>query len=372
MKRAARSLGLLISLFSAIALISSCASGPAEPPAQPAAAPEPAPATEPVSGEPAADAADLDALLAEAKGLKKKAFDLKLYEELGDGYRAADALLAKGQEAYDAKERAAAREKLGAAAEAFRALLERGLTELASIGKREAEDMRTQAILAEAESLAADRLEAGDEAFVGAESLAMDGAAEESIAAYGESRLFYELAYRRASAAALVEEIERRDYSRWDTGNYALALGKMEVEEALWDSEDLSERADALDALEEAFLRLNLVMQIGRESIASSARENAEASKQRSDDIKAHVAAPSEYEEALSALGNADTLFKLKEYEESAEAYGLSMSAFDRAFEIAAEKRSRAAEAMRQAEEAAAESERKADGADPVVNAIEL
>ncbi len=200
----------------------------------------------------------------------------------------------------------------------------------------------------------------------------MDGAAEESIAAYGESRLFYELAFRRASAAALVEEIEARDYSRWDPGNYSLALGKLEAEEALWNAELLEDRADALDALEEAFLRLNLVMQIGRESIASSARENAEASKSRSDDIKAYVSARIEYEDALSALGNAERLFKMKEYEESAEAYGQSMSAFDRAFEIAAEKRSRAAEAMRRAEEAAAESERKADGADPVVNAIEL
>ncbi len=365
MNRASRTAGLLMPLAAAIVLAASCASGPPEP----AAAPAPEPAALPAQAAPGEPDAGLDALLADAKALKKKAFDLKLYEELGDDYRAADALLAKGQEAYDAGDGAAARDRLEAAAAAFRSLIGKGLSELTSIRKREAEDMRTRAIEAEAEGRAADRLEAGDEAFVGAESLAMDGEAEGSIAAYEGARLFYEIAYRRSTASALADEIEAKDYSRWDSGNYALAMEKLEAEEALWSSEDAVRRAEALDALEEAILRLNLVIQIGRESIASAARENAEASKYRSDDIKAGVAAREEYESALSAMGDADSLFKLKEYEAAAEAYALSMSAFDRAFEIAAEKRTRASEAMRRAEEAAADSGRKADEADPIVNA---
>jgi len=356
----------LIALLAALTLFASCASKPAAPGAEP----EPGPAAgqaEPTQA-PAVSQADLDALLAQAKELKKKAFDLKLYEVLADDYKAADAQLAKGKQAYDDKNAAAAKEGLDASVVAFTSLIERGLVELVAIGKREAEDMKSLAIRADAESRTPERLEAGDASFVAAEKLAGDKKPEEAIPAYEKARLCYELAYKRSAAGALKDEIEEKDFAKWDSGNYQIAEGKFTAEEGLWASGADADRAAGADALDEAILRFNLVLQKGKETVALNSKESAESSKSRSDEIKAEVSAKDEYEAAIAAFRDADSKLTNKEFEEAAAGYDEALAAFDQAYDIAAEKRARAEEAIRQAGEATAESERKADEADPIIN----
>jgi hypothetical protein len=367
MIRVKKYIKLLIALLAMTTLIASCASKPKAPAAEPS--PEPsAPAQVEPSKAPAVSQADLDSLLAEAKELKKKAFDLKLYEVLADDYKAADAQLAKGKQAYDDKNSAAAKEGLDASVASFKSLIERGLVELVAIGKRDAEDMRSLSLKADAEARSPERLEAGDSAFADAERLAGAKKPEEAISSYEAARLCYELAYKRSAAGALKDEIEEKDFAKWDSGNYQTASNKYEAEEGLWASGKAEDRAQGADALDEAILRFNLVIQKGKETVAVNSKDGAESSKARSDDIKAYVSAKDDYEAAEAALRDADSRFTQKEYEDAASGYDEALAAYEKAYEIAAEKRAKAEEAMRTAGEATAESERKAVEADPVVN----
>lgn len=367
-----RRAGLLFVTAAVLILAFSCASKPPAPSTD--KVPEAVETdTESVNVEKPADSSapmqsELDSLLERAKELKKHAFDLRLYEILADEYKAADNAFAKGREEYESKNIDAAKTDLAFSITAFESLIERGLVELVSINKEEAEKQRIVAVGAGAEQKATERLFAGDETYVEAESLATKKQSEEAVARYEQARLYYELAYKRSIALSLMDSIKEKEYDRWDSGNYQLGEKKFYLEETLWSSDDESKRSDGLDALDEAVLRFNLVIQKGRESVALAAKTNAEVSKTRAEEIKADAAAREEYAEAAELLREAESLFQYKEYEEALAVYERAMSAFDRAYEIAAEKRSRAAQALRAAQEAVEKSREKADSADPIVN----
>jgi hypothetical protein len=369
MNRVKKPITLLIASFTILIVAASCATKPKEPAPEPA--PEPAaPAqiqVEPPKA-PEISQADLDALLADAKALKKKAFDLKLYEVLADDYKAADARLAAGKQAYDDEKAEEAKEGLEAAKADFASLIERGLVELVAIGKRDAEDMKSLALRADAGERTPDRIEAGDGGYAEAEGLVGEGKSEAALPAYETARLYYELAYKRAIAGSLKDEIEEKDFAKWDSGNFQTASNKYEAEEGLWASGSEDDRAQGVDALDEAILRFNLVIQKGKETVAVNTKGDAESSKARSDDIKAYVSAKDEYESAEAAMRDADSQFTRKEYEGAATGYEDALGAYERAYDLAAEKRAKAEEAMRTAGEAAEESQRKAEEADPIVN----
>jgi len=369
MNRVKKPLTFLLVLFTVLIVIASCATKPKAPAPEPV--PEPAPPA-PTQVEPPKapeiSQADLDTLLAEAKELKKKAFDLKLYEVLADDYKAADAQLAKGKQAYDDKKAEEAKEGLETAKAAFASLIERGLVELVAIGKRDAEDMKSLALRADAGERTPERMDEGDGSYAQAEGLVGDGKPEEALPAYETARLYYELAYKRSIAGSLKDEIEERDFAKWDSGNFQTAVNKYDAEEGLWASGSEEDRAQGTDALDEAILRFNLVIQKGKETVAGNTKGDAESSKARSDDIKAYVSAQEEYEAAEAAMRDADSQFTRKEYDDATTGYEDALSAYERAYDIAAEKRAKAEEAMRSAGEATAESQRKAEEADPIVN----
>jgi len=364
--------GLLFLTTAVLILAFSCASKPPAPGPEPSSQTVEPPAASSSSGNQVDSSqvsqSELDTLLERAKELKKQAFDLRLYEILADDYKAADAMLAKGKEYYDAGNAESAKTELTSAIDAFGSLIKRGLSELVSINKEEAEKQRAAAVGAGAEQKAAERLFAGDETYVEAESFSIKKQSEEAVARYERARLYYELAYKRSIALSLMDSIKEKEYERWDSGNYQLGEKKYHLEETLWSSEDESRRSEGLDALDEAVLRFNLVIQKGRESVALAAKTNAEASKNRSEEIKADIAAREEYAEAAELLRKAESLYQYKDYEEALATYERAMSSFDRAYEIVAEKRSRAAQALRAAQEAVEKSREKADSADPIVN----
>jgi hypothetical protein len=369
MNRVKKPVTLLIASFTVLVMVASCASKPKAPAPEPVPEPAvPAPTQVEPPKAPEISQADLDTLLAEAKALKKRAFDLKLYEVLADDYKAADVRLAAGKQAYDDKKAEAAKEGLESAKAAFASLIERGLVELVASGKRDAEDMKSLALRAEAGERTPDRIESGDSGYAEAEGLVGAGKPEEALPAYETARLYYELAYKRAIAGSLKDEIEERDFAKWDTGNFQTAANKYEAEEGLWASGSEEDRAQGVDALDEAILRFNLVIQKGKETVAVNTKGDAESSKARSDDIKAYVSAEDEYESAENAMRDADSQFTRKEYEGAAAGYEDALDAYERAYEIAAEKRAKAEEAMRTAGEATVESQRKAEEADPIVN----
>jgi hypothetical protein len=357
-------------LFVATAILASCASKPKTP--EPEKAPEQPTTTQPAAVEPAKSAVsqeDLDKLLAEAKELKKKAFDLKLFEVLPDDYKAADALLAGGQKAYDDKKADEAKKGLESAISAYKDLIAKGVIEIAQQRRKEAEELKALAVKAEADSSQAERFGAGEEAFKAADALLEASKAEESIPGFVSAKLYYELAWKRAQAAGLRQGIEDKGYAQWDSGNFQLAEEKYQAEDGFWSSGKEADRASGVDALDEAILRFNLVVQKGKEYEVAAVKQKTDEEKQRSEAIKADVAAKDEYESALKLYQDGDSQLAAKEYDAASDAYGRSGSGFSDAYKIAAEKRAKAEAAMKAASEATAESKRKAEEADPLLKA---
>jgi hypothetical protein len=369
MNRVKKPLGTIALLIAIIAVMASCASKPKAPekPAEPA---EPA-SVQPAAVEPAKPAAsqeDLDKLLAEAKALKKQAFDLKLFEVLPDDYKAADGLLAEGQKAYDDKKMDEAKKGLESAVAAYKDLIARGVVEIANAKKKEAEDMKAVAEKAGADSSQAERFGAGDESFKAADELLGASKAEESIPGFEKSRQCYELAWKRSVAAELRQAIEDKGYAQWDSGNFQIADNKFQAEEGLWASGTEADRDAGVEALNEAILRYNLVVQKGKEYEVASIKKNADAERQRAEEIKADVAAKAEFEAAMGAYNDGNEQLNGRFYDDAASAFERSGTGFSEAYQLAAEKRAKAEAAMKAAAEAAAESKRKAAEAEPLVN----
>jgi hypothetical protein len=311
--------------------------------------------------------ADLDKLLAEAKELKKKSFYLKLFEVLPDDYKAADALLASGQKAYDDKDAPAAKEALESAIVAYKDLIAKGVVDIADAKRKEAEDMKAVAIKAGADSSQTERFGSGDKAFDDAVALVDGEKTEEAIPGFETARLYYELSWKRAIASELKEAIEDKDFAKWDSGNYQLADTKYQSEDGFWASGKEEDRATGRDALDEAILRFNLVIQKGREMAVGTVKEKTDESKERSEEIKANVAVKDQYESALEAYNEGSEKLANKEYEAAYDSYDRAGAIFEEAYAAAAEKRAKAEEAINAAKEATSESQRKAEEADPLL-----
>jgi hypothetical protein len=369
MIRVKKPLKTLLLLVSIIVLAASCATKPKTPPVEPTAptveAPVTPPPTEPTA--PAVSQDELDQLLAKAQELKKKAFDLKLFEVLSDDYKSAEALYAKGLKSYDDKDAPAAKEGLGAAIAAYEDLIARGVVAIAAARQKDAEDMKATALKVQADSTQEARFAAGDEAFQAGEALVQDSKAEAAIPVFEDARLYYELAWKRAVATELRQGIDDKDFAKWDSGNFQLADNKYSAEEGFWASGDPATRAGGVDALDEAILRFNLVVQKGREMSVSTAKGKTDEARQRSMDIKANVAVKDQFDAAQELYAQGSSELAAKEYESAADSFDRSASGFEEAYQAAAEKRAAAQEAMNAADEATAESQRKAEEADPLL-----
>jgi hypothetical protein len=364
-KKPIKTIALLVAI---VAILASCASKPKPPVTEPVpAAPQPAQVEPAPAAAPAVSQDDLDKLLDQAKMLKKKAFDLKLFEVLPDDYKAADALLAQGQKAYDDKAAEDAKKGLDSAIAAYTDLIAKGVVDIAQAKRKDAENIKATAVKVGADSSQTERFGAGDEAYKAASAL-LDGAqAEQSIPGFETSRVYYELAWKRAVATELKQSIADKGYAQWDSGNFQVADNKYQAEEGFWASGNEADRASGVDALDEAILRYNLVVQKGRETAVSTVKEKTDAEKQRSEDIKANVAVKDQYDAAMGLYNDGAGKLAAKDYEGAADAYSGAGSAFQAAYESAAQKRAAAEAAIKSAGEATAESQRKAEEAEPLL-----
>jgi len=366
---------LLLVLPITIALIlGSCASKPPEPEPEPLPVAEPQappePVAEPVQEAPAVSQAELDSLLEQAKELKKKSFDLKLFELLPEDYKAAEGSYALAFEAYNAatkdpKEGPAAKAKLEACIAAYEDLLARGIVQLAEAKRGQADAMKAASLKVGADAKAVERFDEADMAYVLGQARMNNGDSEGAIEAFERARLYYELAYKRSVASDLRDEISVQDYEAWDSGNYQLAENKYAAEEGLWASG--RDREAGVDMLDEAILRFNLVIQKGRQSVASGVKVKTDDSKQRAEEIKANVAVKDEYNAALELYKEGTERLSVGDYEEATAILGEANYGFEAAYESAADKRATALAAMAAAEAAAADSARKAEEADKIV-----
>ncbi len=373
-KNIARFAAALIALLVAF---SSCASKPKPPAPEPTPAPAPVtptPAPSPAPAAPSVSQDELDKLLATAQELKQKAFDLKLFEVVPDDYKTAEAGYADAKAAYDARDSAkpdtfaAAKDKLDATIASYNDLIAKGVVDLATAKRQEAETMKATAVKAGADQAVPERFGPAEDAFSQAAALVDQGKHEDAIAAFEKARLYYELAYKRAVAGDLKKQIDDKDFAQWDSGNYQLADNKYQSEEGLWSSGDEQNRIAGLDALDEAVLRFNLVMQKGQETAVLQVKDKTDESRKRSDDIKAKVSAKDAYDAAVADYNAAVSDLATKDYEAAATGFDKASQGFDAAYATASEKRAAAEAAMKAADEATSESQRKAEEADSIVN----
>jgi hypothetical protein len=371
-----RSKKQLIAFASIALLLASCATKPKTPAQPEPQAVEPAPVAAPAA--PAVSQEELDKLLADATAERKKAFDLKLFEVLPDDYKAADAVFVEGKTAYDAKDGPKAKEKLTLSISLFKDLNAKGLVALQAQKKKNAEDMKAMALKAGADSAAADRWASAEKALAAAEDAAGKGDHEAAIGAYERARALYELAYKRSTATGLRSRIEDNGYSTWDAGNYALAEKKYAEEEQLYASlgdaaSDPAQGSDALakagDAMDEAILRYNLVIDKGRQGIAVAKKQKSDDAKAQSDSIKASVAVKDDYAAALAVYDDGISALAKQDYETASSKFEEAAADFEKVYAAAADKRAKAEAAMKAAEDASAESLKKAQDADTTVGA---
>ena len=311
---------ILLPIVIAALILASCASKPQPkptPPTQPIEqpAPTPAPPPEPTPPKPEVNQAELDALLSQVQAAKKRAFDLKLFEILPDDYKSADAAYAESKASYDAKEGFPTKDKLGKALALYNDLNSRGIVELTSIRRKEALDLKAPALKAEADKVAAERFAAAEKAFATASAAADSKDFEAAIASFDRAKILYELAYKKSLATGLKNRIEGSGFSTWDSGNYQLASTKYldedksfasfgGVEAAASPSNDSKPLISGLDNLDEAILRFNLVVLKGRQGAVIVSKDKTDDSRQKSEDIKANVAAKEEYGVAPGGLSS--------------------------------------------------------------------
>jgi hypothetical protein len=369
-------------LFAAAILAASCATKPA------AKAPAPAqqeakPAAAVPTPTPGIAQADLDALLSRVQGMKKEAFDLKLYEVLPDDYKTADAAYADGKAAYDAKDAVAAKAKLESAASLFQDLTSRGVVELAAARRKDADSMKAAALKIGADSLVADRFGSGETAYAAGVDALGKADHKAAIAAFDRARILYELTYKRGMASGLKDRVDTDKFAVWDAGNAQLADSKLAEEADLFSAAggasaaasldtDSKNLLSGIDALDEAVLRYNLVIQKGRQGIAVGKKQGADEIKEKAENIKANVAVKDLYETALGLYEAGVAAFASGDYETATEKFTEAAPAFDKAYATAAEKRAKAEEAMAAASAASEQSLKKAQDADVSVGPVAL
>ena len=150
-------------------------------------------------------------------------------------------------------------------------------------------------------------------------------------------------------------------------GNFQLAENKYQAEDGFWASGKPEDRAPGVDALDEAILRYNLVVQKGKETTVSEVKAKADESKQRSEEIKANVAVKDMYDSAQQLYNDGTSKLAAKDYEAAADDFTNAGTGFDQAYQAAVVKKTAADEAMKAAADATAESQRKAEEAQPLL-----
>ena len=342
----------IIPILTVFLLVWSCATAPkpAEKPAD----------TTPTDAQVGAKSTELPptALLERAKELKKKAFDLTLFEIMPDEYKAADGFLTEGVTTYE-KDNGASKASLEKSVAAFTDLIERGTVLLSAKRREQADAMKEAALKAGAGDSFPAMTEAGDALY--AEAAAKEEAKDHEAAAAGfvAARIKYETAMKKAQGSVLRDRIETLDFAQYDQGNFDLANGKYaEIDEYFE-----TDAQKSLDAADESLLRFNLVLRKGFEFAAGTNRQKTEAEKEKADGIKSSVAVKDEYAQALAVYEEGIQKQDSQDFETAADKFAEAETLFADAYALAREKRDRAEAAIKELESAKAESERKADDA---------
>lgn len=361
--------------------LSSCASGPKptapapqEEPKTPAETVQPAveqkqpEVTDPSKLPPdqAAESA-LAAAVARAEKSRKQAFDLEVPTTFAEDWKKAESVFMTGREKAQVKTQLSYTEATQAytsAADAYDELALKALPLYAEARRQEIVKARSDAVTAGADQLLPDQLAAADKVADTAQVQFNSGEYYTAAASAQEARTRYIILKTGLDAYAVQQEIDRRDFAKYDGGNYSLAQQKLKAAQAAYEAGDVNA---AQNNAEEALLRFRLALNKGREMNASGRGEAASAERQAAQDLKANVAVKSDFERAQAVYAEAEQAFKAEKYDDAADLFAQAESLFADAKNVAAEKRARALEAMQNAQQQISATEDAAKKADAVL-----
>jgi hypothetical protein len=350
----------LILAVAVLLLASACVS-------KPPAKPEPA-APAPVTVEPAATDTgkqELIALHERVLALRKQAFDLGARELAADDYQAADALYIEGKTAFDADSRDAAKAAFEKAEPLFVALIQKATRLGAEKSQSGADAARVHAEGSGASELSTDAMELAAQAYAEGVAAMQAGDHAKADAAFAKATLMYDAAEKRSRAVKVKARIDEMGYAASDATNYQLANDKL----AKADAELAGNPAAAVEAVEEALLRYNLVLSKGWELSAGGKKAKAEEFKLKSDEIKAEVAVKDDYIQAQLVWDSAVEAFAKGDFEYAAELFAKAETLFTDVYRKAAAKRAAAESAMQAAAAKRAESADAIKQADAALSA---
>ncbi len=310
-----------------------------------------------------ASEAALAAAVARAEKSRKQAFDLEVPATFADDWKKAEAFFMTGREKAQVKTQLSyieATQAYTSAADAYDELALKALPLYAEARRQEIVKARSDAVKAGADQLLPDQLAAADTA----QAQFNSGEYYTAVASAQEARTRYIILKTGLDAYAVQQEIDRRDFAKYDAGNYSLAQQKLQAAQETYDAGDINA---SQNNAEEALLRFHLALNKGREMNASGRGEAASAERQAAQDLKANVAVKSDFERAQAVYAEAEQAFKAEKYDDAADLFAQAESLFADVKNVAAEKRARVLEAMQNAQQKISATEDAAKKADAVL-----
>ncbi|MDR1445623.1 MAG: hypothetical protein LBI90_01875 [Treponema sp.] len=174
----------------------------------------------------------------------------------------------------------------------------------------------------------------------------------------------YEILEDGCTAYYVRQEIEDRDFIRYDPDNFDRAdtAGLSAITD--YEAADLE---SAKEKAEEAHLRYNLALTTGWQSYAAEKGAASADKRQEALKAKANVAVRNDFEAASRIFAQGDSAFKAEDYPAAADFFADAESRFVVVRGIAEQKRQAAENAIREADEKMAESDANAEKAEAIL-----
>jgi len=247
-------------------------------------------------------------------------------------------------------------------------LYQKAATQFARDQEKKLAAARERAVNAGAEDIVPDRLAMADDKAASARQRFQSGDVHGSIKEGREAWERYGILETLMEARALQVKADENDFFAVDPDNYLLAAEAGNTSIDHYDSGNLPESRALAD---EAFAGFHQVFVNGWTSIVEVKAVVARKWRSSSQEIKAHVAARSDFAAAEAVYNEAHVALRAREFTEAMDLFEQSGVLFMAAHDIAAEKRQIAEEALQVAAEKLAESEEKARNADELIGGEE-
>jgi hypothetical protein len=354
----------LLILAAPVCLMLACKSTPAaseEPPVE-------SPAAEPQVVRP--DQASLNALdqsIADLERLRQLAIDIEGPSWFPDQWNVAEAQYnqAASRTQRDTPEQVrAAVAANNTAAASFQSLIDQSLPFYAQAREDQIVSVREDALAAGIRDLAPEYLLMADKTVLDAQTKYEEKDYYGAIASAFLAVDMYEALEEGCNAYYVRQEIEDRNFARYDPDNFSLAdnTGLAAIED--YEAGDLE---SAREEAEKAHLRYNLALNTGWQFYAAEKGAASEDRRREALKLKANVAVRSDFEEASRIFAQGNSAFLGEDYPSAVNFFVEAESRFTVVRELAEQKRLAAENAIREADEKMAESDANAEKAEAIL-----